>query len=260
MDTSFITLTISSLVISDPSPGDLDPSVPLVLGLTTGAAALQNPQGSGTYSILKAASSGWYHVGLGMNRGANRRWWERVTVADPEPTTSDEMAYKCDKNLGSPTPVDCTYMQWDQLGAMSSDTLTLAPGAVQFLHSNACYLAISASVALTLTWEQIRTAVANLLSIYVTGPLLGGTTQGGGRAHYQQPRTLSRRSIPGMDGRRRRNSNGPRPISPWKALPLHANVTLFQQTENWAGPGGGLDTCTWKAVEEGSPVMRCVYA
>ena len=191
-----------------------------------------------------------------MKRGERQPWWSRV-IPDLQLATSDDLTYECDGNLGNPAPVDCTHIEWDQLGSTSSspsDVLTIAPGTVRFFHSSTCYLAISASVPLTLTWEQIRTAAKMLLTICVTGPLQSATPQGG-RAYYKQPQ----KSLSGRKEKERSfiGRSGRPPLTPLNALALHANLTLFQQTERWTSPTGEVDSCTWKAIMDGIPVSHC---
>ena len=257
MDTSFITLSISNLVIADPSPGDYDPCIPCLLAILNIAAAENEPQGSQARPAHIIAAQRWYQIGDGMKRGERQPWWSRA-IPDLQFATSNEMAYECDSNLGNPAPVNCMHIEWDQLGSTGSspsDILTIAPGTVEFFHSDTCYLAISASVPMTLTWEQIRTAAKTLLSICVTGPLQAATPQGG-KAYYKQPQ----KGLSGREEKERRSINGRSggpPLTPLNALAPHTNLTLFQQTERWTSPIGELDSCTWKAIVEGTPVSCC---
>ena len=63
-----------------------------------------------------------------MRRGGTTPWWTL-------PLQKSEMTYECDSSLGSPPIVDCTQVEWQQLGA-ASDSLTLGPGKVTFFHSS----------------------------------------------------------------------------------------------------------------------------
>ena len=56
-----------------------------------------------------------------MERGSSETWWS--TSTDPP----DEMAYECDAKLGSPAVVDCTKIQYQDLG-LASDSVQIGPG------------------------------------------------------------------------------------------------------------------------------------
>lgn len=64
-----------------------------------------------------------------MRRGGGKLWWQFF------PLSSNEMNYECDAGLGSPSEVDCTQIEWQQVSP-ASDTLTVSPGRVIFLHSS----------------------------------------------------------------------------------------------------------------------------
>ena len=184
-----------------------------------------------------------------MRRRGQRPWFSQQSV----PAAPGEMSYDCNSNLGSPVPADCTHIVLSQPdGTSSSDTLTLAPGAVHFFHSNACYLAISASIALTLTWEQIRTAMTALMTVCINRPFLPAQ---GGRAYYAPPPQAAALSSRGSRSRRR--DHGDHQPTALNALPPHANITIFQQTEPWTDSLREMSTCAWKAVVGGSSVAQC---
>lgn len=248
LETSFITLAIKTTFLANPSPGDYDPSIPVTVAVLEQQQAAKEAPGSSVQSAHQKASTLWMLTGMAMKRGGSRPWWSRGSV----PVAPGEMSYDCDGNLGGPATADCTQMELSQLGSTSSsDTLTLVPGAVQFFHSNACYLAISASIALTLTWEQIRTAVTALMAVCVNRQFLAAQ---GGRAYYAPPPPKT--VLPGRGSRIRSRGLDSQPTV-LDALPPHANVTIFQQTEAWTDPRGEMSTCTWKAVSDGSSVMKC---
>ena len=75
----------------------------------------------------------WLQSAAGMSRTGQTAWWT-------EAASPDEMTYECDADLGSPLLTECTQIEWNQLGPASvsppSDTVTVGPGVVQFLHSS----------------------------------------------------------------------------------------------------------------------------
>ena len=250
-ETTFITLTISKTFLPNPSPGNTDPSIPLAVGLLEQQQAAKEAQGSSVQDAHQKASALWMLTAMTMKTGGNRPWFGGGSV----PAAPGEMSYDCSKNLGSPATADCTHMEINQLGrTSSSDTLTLAPGAVQFFHSNACYLAISASIALTLTWEQIRIAVTALMTVCINRQFLPAQ---GGRAYHIPPPKAAALSGRGSRIGSRGGGSQPPAVTALDALPPHANITIFQQTEPWTDPLHQMSTCTWKAVLDGSSVMKC---
>ena len=171
-------------------------------------------------------------------------WWN-VAISPTQQSAleaSNKMTYECDAGLGSPSTVDCTKLEWSELG-VGSDTVKVAPGVVTFLHQGTCNLAITATTALVLTWEQIRAAVSTLLSICVDNPY---DSSQGGRAFYGAPpmtasnRRIRKRQISGLD-----------------ALPPGANMTVFEQTEPWTSPEAELQSCTWKAISKRLSIKTC---
>ena len=107
-----------------------------------------------------------------------------------------------------------------------------------------CYLAISATINMILTWVQIRAAVSSLLCICVDSQ--APVAAKGGRAYWQP----STKAI----GRRRKRQNG---LSGLNALPPHANITVFKQQEPYNSPATELKSCTWTAIEKGGSVSNC---
>ena len=176
-----------------------------------------------------------------MSHGGDTPWWG--TSSDP---ASEKMTYECDEGLGRPKEADCTHIEWDLLGP-ASDSLMVGPGVTTFLHQSSCFLAISASIQMVLTWQQVRTAVNTLMNVCVAHPY---QTPRGGRAFFGRPPAISRRVGIG----RRETPTG------LNALPPHANITIFKQTEAWTSVEDESKSCTWKAVTSGKSVSTCDVA
>lgn len=205
--------------------------------------------------IYRQRAGAWISRSVAMVRGGMRPWWRW------DATASEDMTYECDARLGRPSGADCTHIEWEQL-LPASDTLEVGPGLVTFLHSSkraylrcafhptntrgseTCYLAISATVNIILTWSQIRAALSALLNTCVQHPFQAAQ---GGRAYYRAPPA----KVSGRKLRKRSDSTG------LNALPLHANITVFQQLEPWTNPTVELKTCTWLAINKGLPVSTC---
>lgn len=234
--TTFITVTISVKGRRLTAPGNYDPGVPESIAQKFTTKYTEATPNSKFELLYGTSVKTWEMKTEDMSRGGTTPWWK------PASDASDEMTYECDAGLGSPSSIDCSKIEWSQLGP-PSDTVSVGPGRVTFLHSNTCYLAISASVALLLTWEQIRAAVSALMNVCVQHPF--GNPQGG-RAYYghQPPPRVSGRNA----------KRGPTGLN---ALPPHANITVFQQKEVWTNPEAELNTCTWKAVAKGLSVTAC---
>lgn len=228
--TAFVTVTVSGPSGKNTRPGDFDPGI---TGSIIGRLATLKAyaQGESVSSLLSQAGMLiWLARTKRMQLGGRIPWWA------PETDSSNEMSYECDAGLGSPSITDCAQLEWSQLGP-PSDTVAIGPGHVTFLHLNTCYLAISASVALVLTWAQIRAALLTLFSVCVYNP--AGQAHGG-RAYFTT-RPKSRR----------------RDLTSSNALPPHANITIFEQPEGWTNPTNELNSCTWRAVEKGLNVKTC---
>ena len=86
------------------------------------------------------------------------------------------------------------------------------------------------------------------MTLCVQNPVL--MTAQGGRAYYEHQPALSSR-------RRKRGSGADAGLTGLNALPPHANLTLFQQTEPFVGVAQEMESCTWMAVERGRPVTGC---
>lgn len=244
---TYLTLSVTGPDKKLSSPGDKDPVVPIAVSQNYRHAALNNQPGSEGWSF-NTFNSICFQIDAEAVTRTGRSWWEDLEMCNPREgvprqnalLAAEKMAYSCDANLGTPAPQDCLQIEWSQLPA--SDTLRIGPGFPTFLHQNSCYLAITASVALVLTWEQIRAAVNSLFNVCVHHPY---NPVQGGRAFYKPPRQVS--------GRKKRRDG----VSGLDALPPHANITVFQQLEAWTDVSHELKSCTWKAVTEGGPVSRC---
>ena len=70
----------------------------------------------------------WEIQSIRMTRGGSSIPW--YTLAR---SVTDEMAYECDANLGSPEEVDCAQIEWNQLHP-TTDTVTVTPTAAKFFH------------------------------------------------------------------------------------------------------------------------------
>ena len=222
-------------------PGDTDPSIPLaIMGMQDMELQKLSPA-SIEYTLRDTDKTLWQIAATGMTRGGEVMWWTGLTFKGFDNTT-----YECDTALGSPAAVDCTEIEWQQL-MPDSDSLEVGPSQVLFLHSETCYLSVSATVALVLSWEQIRVALATLLDTCVQNPY---NLPKGGRAYYLPQDDQVR-------GRKERRQNGRGSISGLNAIPIHANLTVFEQTEAWTSAAEELDTCTWKAVSNRKPVSTC---
>ena len=70
-----------------------------------------------------------------MRPGGDVPWWASGNAAKDE-----VMTYQCDAALlGNPSEIDCTQIEWQQLGSASSlasDTVTVGPGRVEFFHQS----------------------------------------------------------------------------------------------------------------------------
>lgn len=238
VDTVFITVTVSGPRDHDFQPGNTDPMVPVLFGGLQLDAYRKATPGSSEASLRWAGSRFWSTVAASMTRGGPVAWWSpSLSLA------SNEMTYECDSGLGSPSTVDCAQIEWGQLGP-ASDAIAVGPEKITFLHANTCNLAISASVTLVLTWAQIRTALATLMTTCVQHPFRAPQ---GGRAYFRlRPSQLS--------GRKSRKRDG---LTGLNALPPHANITSFQQSETWTTPIDESRTCTWRAISNGHPTTTC---
>ncbi|MCJ1225206.1 hypothetical protein MMC12_001855 [Toensbergia leucococca] len=232
ISTRFLTVSVRNTYTRSRQPGRSDPAIALALAQSAPSSVASIPG-----ERLLSASQIWSMQAEGMQRGSIRYWYSNVALAA-------DMTYQCDANLGAPSVVDCTQIEWSQLNP-SFSTLAVSPGITTFLHSNTCYLAISAVVSLVITWAQIRTAVSTLINMCIETPYQNTR---GGRAYYTASQVI------GNPGRRMRRDSD---LTGLNALPPGMNVTMFEQKEPWTNPAAELYTCTWEAVSRGSAVSAC---
>ena len=177
---------------------------------------------------------------LAMRRGSSIPWWWEPASILPV----DTMTYECDTKLGRPRPLDCSQLEYSQLGDLS-DTITIEPGNITFINSVTCNVAISAAEPIVLSWEQIKITLDTLINVCVSNPFSASV---GGRAFYGVQSPLK---IGGRKGKKKRGVSG------LNALPPAANVTLFQQFERFANPLKESTSCTWQHVLDGKDVRLC---
>ncbi|KAL9120123.1 MAG: hypothetical protein Q9187_003327 [Circinaria calcarea] len=175
--TSYLTITITSRSKRRSGAGDADPLIPLHLYLA-------QAQFDGYH--LSKETYPFYQAFLSMSRAmhtAGRQpWWQHLSRSPSHP---DQMTYACDANLGSPPEVDCSRLEYSELGA-PSDTVAIVPGIPKVLFSQVCTLAISSPIPITVTWAQVSAALEALIGICVSGPL----KRTGGRAYYAAQGTV----------------------------------------------------------------------
>ncbi|MCJ1239275.1 hypothetical protein MMC14_007269 [Varicellaria rhodocarpa] len=246
--TAFITITVSGPEAKLSAPGDKDKQIAVELaGIFEGKSYHLEEEDKMDEAVSNAKLAKEY-LNLAANMTQNGRprgipsWWYPLTTPPTTTPIESDVKYECDAQLGSPAPNDCTYIQSQDLGP-DSDTIEIKPGAVIFLHQNTCNTAITSSIDLILTWEQVRVALAALVAACVLQP---SKWSHGGRAFYE-PHPV----------KRRRGHDRKRDPSLLNALPPHANITLFQQKEAWRGPSVEQDSCTWKAVMRGVSITTC---
>ncbi|MCJ1235249.1 hypothetical protein MMC14_003216 [Varicellaria rhodocarpa] len=235
--TFFTTVTLSGPP-GEKKPGDYDPSIPTVISNRFKVWLRErgaNQMDSDLYSQRQRMANMWEIQSIRMTRGGSSVPWYTFDLS-----ATDEMTYECDADLGSPLEVDCAQIEWNQLYP-TKDTVTVTPTSATFFHHNTCYLALSALTTITLTWNQIRTAMAALMNMCVQNPMKAPQ---GGRAFASPPHRISAK-------RRDTLSNG------LNALPPSVNLTVFQQTEPWSSPTLELESCAWRAVVGGSSVTGC---
>ena len=123
---TFFTVTVSD---TDKlfNPGDYDPMVAQKLSYEPDTVATRS---NALAPSQQYRSEFWMRRASDMRAGGPSSWWKYQTD-DP----SDEMEYECDRDLGAPPVNDCTHIQLDQLGP-PSDSITITPGVVEFLHSS----------------------------------------------------------------------------------------------------------------------------
>ena len=135
--TAFITLTIHSGPPNRlPSPGNTDPSIPFRIASELHKHAQEEEPGSDLEKFFQLDTEIWTQTAISLTPGSTITWWKGLSL----PSAFDEMTYECDASLGSPSDVDCSNVEWNQLGPTSlsppSEVVSVGPGVVQFLHSS----------------------------------------------------------------------------------------------------------------------------
>ena len=152
--------------------------------------------------LVSFAKPFWFNIGADST-GTHNSPDDTADQAEEE----DDMMYDCDAGLGVPSAINCSQLDYSQLGA-SSDTVTIAPGTSKILSSSEiltheytwlmcslltpvddCSLAVSSSIPLSVTWGQIRWALEMLIYTCVMNPSISPV---GGRAYYKGSNLASR--------------------------------------------------------------------
>ena len=116
----FITVTVKGSNVQDTSPGDTNPRIPLIFAHDLIESASTTHHNDELRDMRYKLARAIHDRGQKM-MGQGGTWWE--AASNPR----DEMAYECDTNLGSPTPVDCSQLQWQGFGN-PSDSVKIGPG------------------------------------------------------------------------------------------------------------------------------------
>ena len=261
-DLRFITVTVNGTVVPEISPGDTDPIIPLIF-----AENLINLANSmmGNENLRTAR---WDRAQAIHDRGRamidNGGTWWQAALSPP-----DDMTYECDTSLGSPTPMDCSQLQWQGFGN-PSDSIQIIPGNPKSFFSSkhhqtmnftqklfssfrlifckdSCGVVVNAIVPVVLLVRQLADAFAVLLATCVEVPT---SSPHGGRAYYGIHPTPSI-SIPELFGQHN-NKRDPSGLSGLNALPPHVNMTMFAHN----GPASSI-TCETQAVQQRRPLSSC---
>ena len=111
------------------TPGDYDPMVAVQLFYYQLLKTRTAQVGSDAMAALAIRADFWNTQFKSMTRGGGISWWQKPS------SVQNEMTYQCDASLGKPSEVDCTQIEWQQLGPMS-DSIVIGPGQIKFLHSS----------------------------------------------------------------------------------------------------------------------------
>ena len=204
----FITVTVSGLRNGPPDTPNKDDDIPNRL-----SDELQSHSSQPGHSMflvgIHLRAFRLLAAKLLMLEGKISNWW------DGDPTNPSHIFYECDSKLGSPTKSDCTQLEYSQLGP-PSDTLAIRPEAAKLLSSNTCHVAISSSVPIVLTWNQVKIALQGLVLTCIENPLYSSR---GGRAFYNsQVAPLQSKLI----GRWRKRGTA----TAFDVLPPYVNLTI----------------------------------
>lgn len=245
---SFFTVTVSGFTLQDDFiPGHHDPTVAGAIYNALFARLVNlafsdarwNPLANAAERIAEA----WALMQRRASDGGGYPWYGQSGANPPKQMTT----YQCDSDLGNPRHVDCSQLQYSQLRT-PSDSISLQAGEARFLHAGSCSIGISASAPLVISWDQIKSALNNLIEICVNDPLAKAV---GGRAFFGKPA----RQLYNVDGQR----TGKRDAKV-NVLPPHANITLFRQYElypTFPETAAEIRSCTWQKILEGQDVRPC---
>ena len=199
----------------DSEPGDRNIQVPASLGSALFTAADYYPLHSMDHVNLLDKGKDIYARAMQMDMGSPGPWWQLGQAVQ------DNMDYECDATLGAPKEVDCSKLQYSQLGGGGQDSVMVGPGTTKVIESGkfgksfifwllsieierlgvsvqpcanlqvsigTCDVSITASQPTTITWQQIQVAVKILVDFCVGNPIRSSI---GGKAHYGQDGTIS---------------------------------------------------------------------
>ena len=250
-DTAFVTLTVSGPEGKSTEPGNTDPAILAYLADLFDAQAEESP----IDDLKRWKDTLWaqyFRSASLASLGTHHSWVLPDSSQIGIGIAANEMSYECDASLGAPLVNDCSGIEWGNELGPDSDTISVGPAQTTFLHRNSCYVAISASIALVLTWAQVRVALSALITTCVQNPF--NVHSQGGRAFHMTP--IAGHSNGRKKGEKKKKRDGSN-LSGLNALPPHANLTVFQQNESWTSAVGELNTCTWNRVVKGLPVSKC---
>ena len=244
------------------SPGDTDYIIPFKLSQWMMGMLSQYDQGTAANSYLRALANRLVRGFLAMDQANGTQNWY-----DPTPVAPSEMTYRCDATLGNPNATDCELLLYQGLGR-AEEEVSLGPGQTKYFTQGTCSLAVSASMALNVTWKQITAAFQSLFVICVEEPYF---SSGGGRAFFAAPSdaaVLIATDFKYLGRRKRlRNLKVPGILNSWmgklrhkrdysitglNALPAGANLTLWKNS----GDPANL-ACEFTAAASGKPVSSC---
>ncbi|KAL9112213.1 MAG: hypothetical protein Q9187_007809 [Circinaria calcarea] len=209
---SFFTVTVSRPRTGiEIKPGERDPTIPATLSDALLDVAENMRVGSPFATRYWDGAVLFATEALALDREGESSWWQNLRS---ERFRRNEMVYECDAKLGTPVSAHCNQLEYSQLGPLS-DTIIVGPGLDKLLSLKTCHVAITASIKLVLTWDQIKVALDRLINQCVLHPLKPTV---GGRAYYG---VQSLHRLHGRGGQRRKTLNG------LNALPRHANITLY---------------------------------
>ncbi|MCJ1241062.1 hypothetical protein MMC14_009066 [Varicellaria rhodocarpa] len=208
----FITVTVSGLRKGPPDTPNKDDDIPNHLSdeLNSWSSQGDNPTGHSMFLVgIQRRAFRLMGAKLLMLEGRISNWW------DGEPADPSLVIYECDSKLGNPTKSDCTQLEYSQLGP-PSDTLAVGPEVAKLLSSNTCHVAISSSIPVMLTWDQVKIALQGLVLTCIENPMYPSR---GGRAFYKNQGTPLQSKRTGQW--RKRGT-----ATVFDALPPHVNLTI----------------------------------